>query len=142
MKKFTLLFLLSFPVFSQDEVKKPVIDFFRIVSATTKTLDDSQLEQILLPEHSFVNSLKMQSVYDFTKYLISESVNLTLLSQIDSYLYVQVWKEHAYVVVSGTDRYRYKNRDLKNKFVASFVLVHNNVSKKWMINHIHISNEK
>lgn len=134
--------MFSFSAFSQDEIKKPVIEFFRIVSATTKTLDDSGLKEIVLLEHTFLNDLKMESVYDYTKYLISESVNLTLLSQIDDYLYVQGWKEHAYIVVSGTDKYRYKNREMKNKFTASFLLIYDKFSKKWMINHIHISNEK
>ncbi len=142
MKKLLIFLLLSFSGFAQDEIKKPVIDFFRIISATTKTLDDSALHGILMENHSFVNGLKMQSVYDYTKYLIDESINLTMLSQIDSYLEVQGWKEHAYVVVSGTDKYRYKNKQMSSKFVASFLLVYNSHSKKWLINHIHVSNEE
>lgn len=142
MKKFIILLFLSIPCFSQDEIKKPINDFFRIVSASTKTLDDSGLKDVLTPNHTFINDLEFQTVYAYTKYLINQSVNLTLLSQVDKFGHIEVFNKVAYVVVAGTDKIRYKNKESSNRFMASFVLVYDDKTKKWLINNIHSTNEK
>lgn len=142
MKRIAVLLIISFNSFCQDEVKKPITDFFRIVSAASKTLDDSELSKVLASNHTFVNDLKMQSVYDYTKYLINESVNTTVLSQVNKFAHVQISGQNAYVIVLGTDKYRVKNTNGSQRFIASFLLGFDDKSKSWLITNIHMTNEK